>query len=413
MIGTFAAAQEEVTIVFWSHGYDPRVVIDEEIIEQFEADNPGVTVEYYVGPGTDVDYITQLFTAISGGEGPDLFNVLNLGVPELIESGIVAPVNAEAAGFESTEALIESYLPGTLDDFLGADGELYGLPTEVANYALYINAQLFEEAGLDPVEDAPETWEELLALADVLTITDDSGNITQRAFDFAYPLPDEVASPVITYASMAHQLGGNILNEDGTEATVNTQEWADALAFIRDYGAEYGGPDYASSSIGFYEGNVAMVVSGPWYIGLVGANNPELVESVVTAPLPRWEESTVNDVGSYLYAYGLYVSAVADPAVQEAAWALAGALTNAPERYVLEANLLQPRTTVLENEDVQGSFTGPFIEDMSGPYLPIIGDVTETTLIFYRAMDRVLYEDVDPLESLQIANDELNDILGG
>lgn len=405
---SLASAQEQIVIKFWSHDYAPREAIDRDIIAQFEADNPNIKVEYTIGPGDDPLYIQQLQVALAGGEGPDLFNVLTLGVPELMSSGAVVPVDWAALGYESQEDLTSRYLDGTLGDFF-YEGTLYALPTELGNYSLIINGDLFRAAGLDPVEDAPKTWEDLLALAPVLTVRDDSGNITQRAFDFAYPIPDEIMSRRIILGGMAYQLGGAFLNEDRTAGAVNTEAWVRTYEFVRDWAAEWGGPQYTPSGVAFAEGNVAMVISGAWYRDHVAGTNPEVAEAIVGAPFPRWSEGVVNDAGSYMYAYGLYVNVQSPPEVQEAAWKLANALTTQPERYLSEALLLQPAVAVVENEELMSSsFAALFIADMEGnPFLPSGPGTAELTPILDRALERVLLEGMDVQESLNIANDEI------
>lgn len=406
-------AQVSITIKFWAHDYEPRKAIDDEIITQFQSDNPNIKVEYTIGPGDDSQYVPQLLTALAGGEGPDLFNVLTFLVPDLIPSGAVTPVDWAGMGYASQDELVNSYLPGTLEGMLGEDGTLYAVPTELGNYALFINSDLFEAAGLDPVTDAPKTWEDLMVLAPKLTIKDESGNITQRAFDFSYPIPDEIVSGGITFNAMAYQLGGTLYNDDRTEATINTEPWLKTYTFIRDYAKEFGGPALTPASIGFYEGNVAMVISGPWYSDLVRGNNEAVADAIITAPLPRWQDGVVNDTGSYLYSYGLFVNSQSAPEVQAAAWKLANALISQPERYFSEALLLQPRMTLVENEEVMdSSFASMFIRDMeNSPSLPALKNFGELPPILDRALQRILDEGVDVQESLNIANDEFTALL--
>jgi multiple sugar transport system substrate-binding protein len=405
-------AQDAITIKFWSHDFKPRETIDREIIAQFEKDHPNVRVEYTIGPGNDPDYITQLLTALSAGEGPDLYNVLSL-VPELKPDGPVAPVDYQAMGYDSQQALVDTYVEGTLQGFMDKDGTLYGVPTELGNYALYINGDLFKAAGLDPQKDAPKTWEDLMAIAPKLTKKDASGNITQRAFDFAYPIPDEYNSGPVTYDAMAYQLGGTIFNEERTAGAINTEPWVKTFTYIRDYAKQFGGPALTPSAVAFPEGSIAMIISGTYYMDVVKGSNPDMAKSLVVAPFPRWKNGLVNDAGSYLYGYGLYVNSQSKPEVQQAAWRLAAALSSQPERYFTDTNLLQPRKSVAENTDLlNSSFAGLFIQDMKGsPSFPTVRNVTETTGIFDRALQRVLNEGMDPKESLDQANDELTAFL--
>jgi multiple sugar transport system substrate-binding protein len=410
---TAVTAQDQVTVKFWSHDYAPRKAIDDEIIAQFQKDNPNITVDYTIGPGDDSQYVPQVLTALAGGEGPDLFNILTFLVPDLIPSGAVVPVDAVGMGYESQQALIDSYLPGTLEGMLGEDGKLYAVPTELGNYALFINSDLFKAAGLDPVKDAPKTWEDLMALAPKLTVKDSDGNITQRAFDFSYPIPDEIVSGGITFNAMAYQLGGKLYNDDRTEATINTEPWVKTYTFIRDYAKEFGGSSLTPSSIGFYEGNVAMVISGPWYSDVVKSNNEAVANAIVTAPLPRWKDGLVNDTGSYLYSYGLFVNSQSAPEVQAAAWKLANALISQPERYFKEALLLQPRMSLVNNQEVMdSSFASMFIRDMANsPSLPALKNFGELPPIMDRALQRILDEGADVQESLNTANDEFTALL--
>lgn len=412
---TGISAQDNLVIKYWSHDSTPRIPIDRDMIARFEADHPGVTVEYTVGPGDDPLYVEQLLTALAGGEGPDCFNVVATRVPDLVPSGAVVPVDFAAMGYASQDELIDVYIDGTLGTFISND-TLYAVPTEVGNYALFINNDLFEAAGLDPVEDAPTTWEELVELAPALTIRDGNGNITQRAFDFAYPIPDEIVSGRVTYAGMAYQLGSTYFNEDFSAGTVNTEGWVKTYEFMRDYAAEFGGPALTPSSIGFYEGNVAMVVSGAWYLPYIQEQNPDLTDNISAAPLPRFADA-VNDTGSMLFAYGIYTSSQATPEAQTACWQLVSYLTSteAAERYLTDVLTLQPRKDLAANSELMdGNFVSIFLEDMAGnAFLPAVPGGGSLPGILTRALERVLLEGMDAQESLNLANDEINQFLAG
>lgn len=408
----FVSAQQNLVIRYWSHDSTPRIPIDRDMMAKFEADNPGITVDYTVGPGDDPLYVEQLLVALASGSGPHCFNVVATRVPDLVPSGAVVPVDPVAMGYTSQQEVVDLYLDGTLGIFI-KDDVLYALPTEVGNYSLFINGDLFEAAGLDPVADAPRTWEALMELAPQLTVRDANGNITQRAFDFAYPIPDEIVSPRVTFGGMAFQLGGTYFNEEVTEGNVTHPGWVKTYEFIRDYAREFGGPAYTPSSIGFYEGNVAMVVSGAWYLPYIQEANPDLTDNIFAAPLPRFEDA-VNDAGSHLFAYGIYTSSQATPEEQAACWELASYLTSleAAERYLSDVLTLQPRKDLAASiASSEGSFVGIFLNDMNGnDYLPAISGGGGMPGIMSRALERVLLEDMDALESLTIANDEINQI---
>ena len=141
----------------------------------------------------------------------------------------------------------------------------------------------------------------------------------------------------------------------------------------------------------------------------IEGKNPDIAKDIVVAPFPRWKNGLVNDAGSYIFGYGLYTNSASSSDVQAAAWKLAGALSSQPDRYLTDAQLLQPRKSLVENTDLMKTvFAAPFVADMNGnPWTPIITNGGELPGILNRSMDRVLLEGVDPLASLNTANDEI------
>ena len=64
---------------------------------------------------------------------------------------------------EDKEFFAENFLPNILE--LGqVDGEQVGIPYSISNPIMYINADLFKEAGLDPA-NPPKTWKEVAEAA--------------------------------------------------------------------------------------------------------------------------------------------------------------------------------------------------------------------------------------------------------
>ncbi len=76
-------------------------------------------------------------------------------------------------GYADEKALTSQYFSGF--DGIRFAGKLYGVPTEVSNYACYLNNAMWKAAGLDPRQDFPKTWEEMPAVAEKLTKRDANG----------------------------------------------------------------------------------------------------------------------------------------------------------------------------------------------------------------------------------------------
>src|SRR5690606_21383648 len=105
-------------------------------------------------------------------------------------------------------------------------GQYYCLPWGTDTYALFWNKDLFEDAGLDP-DTPPATMEELAEFAKQLTITDDSGAITQIGF-----IPDFSWSHLGLYVAM---MGGYWYNEDGTQLTLTSDPVVNALEWEQQF----------------------------------------------------------------------------------------------------------------------------------------------------------------------------------
>jgi len=404
--------KEPVKIVFWSHDFPPREKLDREYMDKFMQGNPHVEVEYVLGPADDVQYITKLMTAMAGGEGPDCFNLLTMAAGPLVSQGALAPIDPQVFGFDSQEALEKSYVEGTLEGFK-YDGMLYAVPSEVSVYSLFVNSAMFADAGLNADEDYPRTWEDLIPLAQQLNQVE-GDLLMRRAFDFTYGMPDDVTSPVLTLAGMAYQLGGTVLNAEGTEATVNTEPWIRASQFIQDwvYKEKLGDPTLTVAFIGFYEGSVGMTVSGSWYSSYIKEQGSPVYETYTVKPLPRWGDA-VNDTSALMYAYGLFTNAAASPEKQQACQGLIRELSAHPEEYLESAGLLQP-TVALAQSDVikEMPSLGVFLSDMEGtPYWPTHPKSFEISDALTRALQRMVMDNQPVEETLNQAKQEIDELL--
>src|SRR5688572_1731066 len=106
LLGFSVAAQDQpVTVKLWMHEHPPRVPLDEELLEQFAAENPNIKVEYTVVPAPE--WGTTLATAMASGTGPDLFNVDSFSVGDYFVHGNIVPVDAAAAGFADHQAIYD------------------------------------------------------------------------------------------------------------------------------------------------------------------------------------------------------------------------------------------------------------------------------------------------------------------
>jgi multiple sugar transport system substrate-binding protein len=404
---SIALAQDTVTVKLWMHDHPPRIPLDDEMLAQFQEENPGIVVEYTVVP--DQEWDTTLATALASGAGPDLFNQATFAIGQFYNQGILVPVDAEAAGYADQAAIYDAYESGNAL-LAGAtfDGTLYGLPTELSAYACYTNNVLWEAAGLDPVEDFPTTWEEMATVAEQLTVRDESGALVQRGFDFKY---DNSLFMLLIFNPMVQQLGGNMIDEVNYTASIDTPEVRQVLGYWNDWVNTWklGGPQYTSSRAAFLGGELAIDCDmGNW-----GAPQVEDAGIEYTIhPVPNWENK-VNDNGFANYAYYFMVNSGASPEVQQAAWKLAGFLTSNPAEYLEVAGIFQAKADFVASEEFQSNPIMPVFLDAlaASAYHPRFNGFFEVTDALMRMRDRVIVggESMDTV--LPEAQQEVSDIL--
>lgn len=407
-----APAAGTTKIVFWSHDFPPREKLDRQYMDKFKQENPGVEIEYVLGPGDDVQYLTKLTTAMAGGEGPDCFNLLNFSAGRLLAQGAVAPLDLNALGFNTLEDVQKTYVEGTLNGLI-KDGKLYAMPSEVSNYAMFVNNKMFTDAGLDVDKDMPATWEDLVPLGHKLNKTE-GDRLTFRMFDFTYGQADDATSPGLSLAGMAYQLGGTLFNADETESLVNTEPWVKSLQFQQDWvlKEKLGDPSLTVAFVGFGDESVGMFLGGSWYGPYLKEQGSPVADGYVVKPFPRWKES-VNDTGSFLYAYGEFVNAKSSPEKQVLCTKLIKELASHPEEYLKEAGLLQPSIAVTQSETFKNTpFLDVFLNDMKGtPYWPTHPKSFEIADSLTRALQRAILDQEPVQESLNKAKEEIDALL--
>ncbi len=404
-----AGAQDVTEVSFWTHTHPPMVELNEDMIAEFNEQNPDINVSYEIVP--NMNFAEKLLTSVSTGTGPDVINMDDNQMRSIyIPNGLVAPVDPVALGFESMEDLEAAYVPGA---FQGAevDGQIYGLPSEFNVTAFIINTEAFEEAGLDP-DSPPTTWEEVASMGQEL-VQRDGDNVTRRGFDFLYLHAGWYHNQ---FGTLLLQTGGRLVSEDGTTAAVNEPEAVEALQIWYDmvHTHKVADPNIASREAtvpyqDFIDGKVAMSLMNPWGLGLITEESPVFGKYKVV-PLPQVDpENPVNP----LYAY--YWSVVEQSQVKDAAFKLIGFLASDPGAWLERVEFIQPRAGWDELPQVEGF---PFYdvwaaELLHGQFQPVIPHSQEIDTIVMSAIENSILNGVAPQEALDQAAEQINQVLQG
>ena len=253
--GLAAMADTEVTFYYPVAVGGPITKIIDGYVEQFQKENPGITVKP-VYSGTYQDSIVKALTAHKGGTPPTTAILLSTDMFTLIDEDAIVPFNELATSAEDM-AWIKSFYPAFMANSQ-TGGKTWGIPFQRSTIVLYWNKELFKEAGLDP-NRAPANWDEMLAYAQKLTRRDASGNATQ----WGVQIPSS-GFPYWLFQGLTTPNGVELMNAAGTETYFDKPQVIEALQFWTDLGRKYkvmpaGVVEWGTTPKDFFEKKIAMM----------------------------------------------------------------------------------------------------------------------------------------------------------
>ncbi|MCB7136149.1 ABC transporter substrate-binding protein [Cellulosimicrobium marinum] len=157
--GDEAEGDGDVTLTWWHNSNnEPGRGFYEQVAADFEAANPGVTID--VQAMQHEDMLTKLDAAFQTGDTPDVY--MERGGGELadhVEAGLTMDLSEEAADTIET-------LGGSVAGWQ-VEGKTYALPFSVGVVGFWYNTALFEQAGItEPPTTQAELDEAVQALKD-------------------------------------------------------------------------------------------------------------------------------------------------------------------------------------------------------------------------------------------------------
>ncbi len=323
---------EPITIEVWySLGANYSAPL-QVIIDAFNASQDMITVEgvYQGGYSTTQE---KLLAAYVAGDPPALSQLEQALVGSFVANNALIP--------------LESYMKADKDfdvtDFnkditQGAtyNGKLYGLPINVSTPVLYLNRDLFREAGLDP-DKYPTTWEEAYTMAEkISSLGPDVFGL--RVYNSGWIMD-----------SLFHQFGGILFNEDNTKSLVNSKEIKEAMGFwkkmVDDGIAVYqGGGDGSTMDA---SGKIGMVMRSTGSIDWFKTN---VTFDWGVAPFTLGETKAVSLGGGNIYMLEKTTSEE-----QLAAWMFLKYLTNTENQvfWSTQTGYMVSRNSAKESPEIQ------------------------------------------------------------
>lgn len=243
-----ADVQKDVNLRMWTF-LDPanptnaRAEVLADLIAEFEAANPGVTVT--VEPQDYTMLSSKFFAAHQTGEAPDIIMIMPVDLGEAMSIGCLEPLENMFMS-EWSEAEIADYSNAIFNSTDDA-GLHYCFPMFMNLYSIMYRSDLFEAKGIEPNF---ETWEELFEAAKELTYVDENGNQIY-GLGSAYSLETTEPQNFLSLSLISQE--GSMFTEDGQPNNWSGEVGQAALQTQIDMIDEWGITPASAVSISYEE----------------------------------------------------------------------------------------------------------------------------------------------------------------
>lgn len=239
---------EDITITLWHRWSSLTEEALMNLIAEFEEANPNIHVEVTAKSG---EYFTLLQSMIAdaaaGNDLPDVFvggyNLLNYIATELKPTVI-----DELAPSQNDLDKLTSYFQPGMMELAQYDGKQVGLPFAVSIMPMYINMDLFREAGLTEA-DIPTTWDEVFEVAEIIEKNTSAAGVQ------IHNMADAWGDQALVFSR-----GGQLLTDDKQKCNFTNEGCIAALTMWQDLYSKGYATELSSSEIQstFTSGNLAI-----------------------------------------------------------------------------------------------------------------------------------------------------------
>ncbi len=286
-----------------------RTAVLQGIVDEFEANNPDVTVEIVSLPWGSA--FEKLATMVAGGDIPDVVEMPDTWQALYAGSGQLASLGDHVADWEHGATLTDKTVA------MGSQaGDLYMIPYGFYLRAMFYNKRLLEEAGVD---SPPETMEEFMAASAAVSELDGKYGYCLRGG------PGGTNGWIMFAATMN---GTNeFFTEDG-QSRINEPGSVEGIQFMIDmYQNGYAPRDSVNWGFneivaGFYSGTCAFLDQDPDALIAIAERMP--AEDFAVIPMPTGP------------------SGEAFPTIGFAGWSIFNATEHEDEAFDLVAALSSP-----------------------------------------------------------------------
>ena len=267
-----ASAGNKTTLRIWAMGREGEVL--SQLMPGFEKTHHDIHVEVQQIPWTAAH--EKLLTAYVGEATPDIAMLGNTWVPEFVALHSLAPLDSLTSRSRAIRR----------DDFFAGiwktnvvDGKTFGIPWYVDTRLIFYRSDLLARAGS---KEFPKTWNDWVAAMKRI-----KAQQSDRQFPLLMPT-NEWPQPVI----FALNVGSPILRDGGRYGAFEQPQFRRGFDFYMSLYRQGLASPVSTSQVSnlfqeFERGNIAMFISGPWYIGEMKNRLDAATQNKwMTAPIP-------------------------------------------------------------------------------------------------------------------------------
>lgn len=211
------------------------------------------------------DYKKQISVALASDSLPDIIMIDNPDHAAFASMGVFEDITDKINAWEAKDKYFDGPLASTM-----LDGKYYGIPVTSNCLALFYNEKMLADAGITP----PTNWDELIAAAKKLTTNEVFG------LGVASPKNEEATFQFLPWMIAA---GGSYDQLNSPEVIKAMTLWTN---LIKDGAMSKETINWGQGDIQkqFSASKLAMFVGGPWMIGQIQEDAPDLTWGVAKIP---------------------------------------------------------------------------------------------------------------------------------
>ena len=353
----------KVALAFWNGFTGGDGPFMKQMVEQFNKDNPNVTVS--MNTLQWADYYAKVPNAVASGAGPD---VGIMHIDQLATNAarrVIVPLDEIASGLQLEEG---DFAPVVWNAGVYQD-KRYGIPLDIHPLGFYANTAHLEKAGVDGMPTDRSGFE-----AAVKAIQDKGGNKTPFWVTATWPAH-------LMFNSLIAQFGGSIYDEEGAKATFNSEAGVEALEWLKGFIESGASPKNVSNdaqAVAFRQQKNSLTWDGIWMM-----NEWEKVDGL------EWEASAVPTIGdkpavwASSHNFVVTTQATKDPNKLAASRAFISYISERSIEWA-KSGQIPARNSVRESPEfaelkVQSTLAEQLPNVVFPPSVPGIGDVTQPT----------------------------------